>query len=109
LRAFAVQAVGDRDAAGPDPDVVSHEPAVEADLHPVQVSAHIDHPPDRGRLHGVVAGVQADVVVAPEPDSFPPAQARRDRRQRQHPGTVVLDQVGRAALDRADLAGVRPD
>ena len=60
--------VGDRLPAGPDPGVGGDQAPVECGPDPVQVGGHVDHPADHGRVDGVVAGIDADVVVAAQPD-----------------------------------------
>ena len=59
--------------------------------HPVQVGDHLDPAADHGRVHGVVVGVQADVVVTGQPDRGPPP-----------------DQPGRPAATPASRPGRRP-
>jgi hypothetical protein len=61
---------------------------------------------DRG-VDGVVAAVDADVVVTSQPDPVDPPHRRRDWGQRQHRGPVSIKQIDRARLDRAHHPGVR--
>ena len=100
--------VGDGHVAGPDPGVVGDEPPVETHPDPFQVGGDVDHPADRGRVDGVVVGVDADVVVAAQPDLVRQPTVQRDRRQRQHRCPVGVDQIDRAGLDRAHHPPVRP-
>jgi hypothetical protein len=59
------------------------------------VGADVDPAADRGRVDRVVVGVEADVVVARQPGRQPPADHRRDRRQRDHGGPVRVDPIRR--------------
>ena len=59
--------------------VLSHDPPVEVDQYPLEVSADLDHPPDRARMHGVVVAGHPDVVVASQ-------SHRGHRRGVTHPG-----------------------
>jgi hypothetical protein len=65
---------------GPDTLVLGHDAALEPNLDTFQVGRDIDDPADQVRVDGVVVGVQAHVVVPPEPDPVAPAQVQRDRR-----------------------------
>ena len=49
--------VGDGCSPGPDPGVFGHA-GLGTDPDAVQISGHVDHPPDQGRVDGVVVGVQ---------------------------------------------------
>lgn len=69
---------------GPDPLVVGNDPAVAEHPSPLQVADGLDPAADDGRVDRVVLAVQADVVVPRQPARDPPADERRDRRQRQH-------------------------
>ena len=93
---------------GPHPGVVGDEPTVETHPDPFQVSGDGDLAADRGRVDGVVVGVDAHVVVAAEPDLVRPADRRWDRRQRQHRCPVSVDEIDRAGLERAHHTPVRP-
>ena len=55
--------------------VIGDQAPVGADPHPVQVGGDIDQPADHRRVDGVVVGVEADVVVAAEPDLMRQPQA----------------------------------
>ncbi len=55
--------VGERAAAGPDSAVVGHGLAVEANSDALRGRVDLDHPADRGRVDGIVAGAQ-DAVEA---------------------------------------------
>lgn len=52
--------------------MVGHDAALDADSHPVRVSGHVDQPADGRGIDGVVVGVEANVVVAAEPDAVAP-------------------------------------
>ena len=96
LRGRDVGGVGDRHAARPDPVVGGDQPSFVADLDPGQVGGDVDEPADHRGVDGVVAAVDADVVVASQPDPVDPPDRRRDRRQRQHRRPVGVEQVDRA-------------
>ena len=81
LRGRDVGGVGDGHAACPDPGVGGDESSFVAGLDPGQVCAHVHDPTDHGRVDGVVAAVDADVVVASQPDPIDPPECRGDRRQ----------------------------
>ena len=83
--------------AGPAAPMVGDQPPVAPDPHPVQVGADLDAAADHRRVDRVVVAVQADVVVARQPQRGAPPGHRRHRRQRQHRGPVGLDPVGRGA------------
>jgi transposase len=61
--------VGDHCPAGPGAGVAGDDAAVRADPDAVQVRGHVDEAADRVRAGGVVAGVDADVVVPAQPDA----------------------------------------
>nr|WP_282006101.1 hypothetical protein [Propioniciclava sinopodophylli] len=72
-----------------------------ADLDAGQVGGDIDEPADHAGVDGVVVAVDADVVVASEPDPVDPAHRRWHRRQRQHRRPIGVEQLDRSCLDRA--------
>ena len=55
---------GDGLVPGPDPFVLSHGLAVAEGSHPGQVGDHFDPAAGHAGAHGVVVGVQPDVVIA---------------------------------------------
>jgi len=65
--------------------VIGDEPPIQAHPNTVEIGGDVNEPAYRRRVDGVIARVEADVVVPPEPHSFSPAELQRDRRQRQHP------------------------
>lgn len=67
----------------------------------VIVGQHGDDAGDRVGVHGVVVGVDADVVVAADPGLHPPPGGRVDGRQGEHPGPVGLPPLGGAGLQGA--------
>lgn len=77
------------------------------DFDPVKSSTDVDYAADPGGVDGVVAGIETDVVVVPEPDQGPPTQLQREREQRQHNRQVPSDQVDRCCLDGAHDSPVR--
>ena len=103
-----VGGIGDSHVPGPDPRMIGDEAAIETHPHTFEIGGDGDLAADRGRVDGVVAGVDAHVVVASEPDLVEPAERRRDRRQREHRCPISVDQIDRAGLDRAHLTPVRP-
>ena len=50
----------------------------------VSTGVDLDPAPDHGRVDRVVVGIEPDVVVPRQAGRGPPADLRRDRRQRQH-------------------------
>jgi hypothetical protein len=86
--------------------VVGDQLAVAERLDPVRVGADLDAAADRRGVHRVVVAVQPHVVVAGQPQRVGPAGHGRDRRQRQHRGTVRRDPVDRGAAQRTTLPAV---
>ena len=78
---------------GPDPLMVGNQFAVAERLHPLQIGAHQHPAPDTGRVHRVVVGIQAHVVIAGQPQRGTPTGRRGHRRQRQHRGPVRADPI----------------
>lgn len=93
LRGRDVGWVGDRHAPGLDPAMSRDEPAFVADLNPGQVGGDVDEPVDHSRIDGVVAGVDADVLVASQPDPVDPSDRWCDRRQSQHRRPIRIEQI----------------
>ena len=92
---------------GPDPVVVGDQPPVAPGPDPLEVGDHLDPPADHPGVHGVVVGVQPDVVVPAQPGARPPPDLRWDRGQRQHRLPVGVDPVARGAAQRAPMPPVR--
>ena len=83
------------------------EAPLVADFDPGQVRGHVDEPADHRRVDGVVAAVDADVVVASQPDPVDPPDRGCDGWQRQHRRPIGVEQVDRPGLDGAHDPGVR--
>lgn len=71
------------------------------DLNVAQVGGDVDEPADHRWVEAVVVGVEADVVVASQPDPVDPAHRWCHRRQGQHRRSVGVQQVDRPCLDGA--------
>ena len=82
--------------------------AVAGHRHGVRRGGDVDEPADRSWINRVVDSVHPHVVVAAQPDAVGQPDRWADRWQREHGQVVGLQQVDRAALDRADRAGVGP-
>lgn len=95
-------------ALRPAPWVTGDDLAVANDCHRGERGLGLDEPADHPRVDRVVTRADTNVVVAGQ--TRPVAQPNRwcDRRQRQHRGVVGIDQLDRAAADRADRALIRP-
>ena len=90
-----------RHAACPDTVVSSDQPALVADFDPRQVSCHVDEPADDCRVNGVVVAVDADVVVASQPDSVDPPDRPVRRVAGEHRGRSASSRsTGRALIVR---------
>ena len=50
--------------ASPAPFMVGHQLSVTERLDPIQIGAYQHPPPDHPRVHRVVIGIQAHVVIA---------------------------------------------
>lgn len=89
--------------------MLGDDAAVAVDGHSVEGGGDVDEPADDLRVERVLDGVDADVVVPPEPDPVVQFDRRCHRRQRDHRRMVGLQQVDRAALSRPDGPRVRAD
>ena len=67
LRRLDVDRIGDRLMGGPHPVVGGDGLPVAEHLHLVQIGADQDAAADRARVHRVVVTVEADVVIARQP------------------------------------------
>lgn len=74
-----VSRVGHTLVPRPDARVVGHAPSLAEDLHALETGRDLDPSPDRLRVHRVVVGVQADVVVPSQPQRLSPPGDRCDR------------------------------
>lgn len=63
-RGLSVGRVRNRLPCRPAALVISDEPAVEADLNPLQRAGNIDRTPDRYRIDRIITGMDGHVVVA---------------------------------------------
>jgi hypothetical protein len=89
--------VVERLMAGPAARMVSHQPPVGPDPHPLQIGIDLHPAADRSRVDRVVVAVQPHVVVAWQPQRRLPPGLWRHRRQGQHRSAVGVDPVGRGA------------
>jgi len=74
----------------PEPVVVGDQPTVAEHPHPVQVSDHLDAPPDHRRVHRVVVGIQPHVMITRQPRRMTPTQASLEPPWGVEPQTYAL-------------------
>jgi hypothetical protein len=103
---FGVIGVGKRLMPGPAARMAGDQAPVAPGADTLEIGGHLDAAADHRRVHRVVVGVQAHVVVTGQPQRCPPAGRRRDWRQAQHRGAVGVDPVGRGAAQRATMPPV---
>ncbi len=75
----------------------------DADCDVLQIGHHVDHVTDRGWVDGVVAAGDSDAVVPAQPDPQVVPYGRWDRRQGEHRGAVLLEQVHRPSPQHPHL------
>ena len=100
---------GDHAIFGPGPLVAAHDMAVAVDHHLIRACRDVDEPADYPRIHRIVDGVDAYVVVTGQSDPLTESDRRSDRRQRQHRQVVGFEQIDRATPDGTHRAVVAPD
>jgi hypothetical protein len=97
--------------ACPYPGVIGDSAAVSPGLRPFQVSADIHDTADHGGVDGVIAGIEADVIVAAQPHPVTPAQLRRGGWPRFRPSLWphlrALPTVAYWTGEEGDAAGAR--
>lgn len=85
----------------------SDQSAIAGDPDLIKAGDNVDHPADHHRVDGVVTAGDPHEVVPAEPDSAGMRERRFDRRQGQHRGPVLIDQIERSRAQRPNLPLIR--
>src|SRR2546423_14346137 len=93
---------------GPNPLMIGDELALADSPDSIQVGDDLDPPADHTGVDRVVVAIQADVVIARQPQRGSPSSRRRDWRHSKHSPPVGGDPTGRGAAPPPPGPGAVP-